>query len=170
GCFPASLIFIAGYFRREDLVPFQKNFRLFLLCLFWVVLLLFSIIETKIVHYSSLCYFPITCLGALALVSASAPMKFSRLVAFIYWSCVIILGIASVTLGLFKFLREPLLESGLINDEFALHNLMAEVHWTGYEFLIGFVFLLGAILIFFGLQRGKIQMLISGLLCNGLFI
>src|SRR5690606_5952205 len=40
GCFPASLIFIAGYFRREDLVPFQKNFRLFLLCLFWVVLLL----------------------------------------------------------------------------------------------------------------------------------
>jgi len=170
GCFPASLIFIAGYFRREDLVPFQKNFRLFLLCLFWVVLLLFSIIETKIVHYSSLCYFPITCLGALALVNTTAPIRFSRLVTFIYWTCVVVLGIASVTLGLFKFLREPLLESGLINDEFALHNLMAEVHWTGYEFLIGLVFLLGSILIFVGVQRNRSGLLMSGLLCNGLFI
>ncbi len=35
-----------------------------MLILFWVVLILFTIVKTKIVHYSSLCYFPLTFIGA----------------------------------------------------------------------------------------------------------
>ena len=38
-----------------------------MLILFWVTLLLFSIVKTKIVHYSSLCWFPLTFLAALAI-------------------------------------------------------------------------------------------------------
>ena len=33
---------------------------------FWVVLILFSIVRTKIIHYSSFCYFPLTYLAAWA--------------------------------------------------------------------------------------------------------
>jgi len=38
-----------------------------MLVLFWVVLILFSMVQSKIVHYSSLCYFPLTYLAALYL-------------------------------------------------------------------------------------------------------
>src|SRR5690606_10029199 len=67
GCFPASLIFISSYFRYSELTPFQRLNRKMLLALFWTVLIIFSVVKTKIVHYSSLCYFPLTFIAALAL-------------------------------------------------------------------------------------------------------
>src|SRR5690554_2158603 len=63
GCFPAS-IFI--WKRRSDIIPHsdQDRFTAWMWILLIVTLLLFSIVKTKIVHYSSLCYFPITYLAA----------------------------------------------------------------------------------------------------------
>jgi hypothetical protein len=45
----------------------RNDHRRWMVILFWVVLILFSIVKTKIVHYSSLCYFPLTYLAALQL-------------------------------------------------------------------------------------------------------
>jgi len=57
GCFPASIFAIKGFFIPNTSLPDpQKRLLLWMKILFWVVLILFSIVKTKIVHYSSLCY------------------------------------------------------------------------------------------------------------------
>ena len=72
GCFPASLFFLLPKFASSvdvgvDLTPEKTAFtRLQWHCLFWV-LLIFSIVQTKIIHYSSFAYLPLTALAAIRL-------------------------------------------------------------------------------------------------------
>ena len=68
GCFPTSILFILSYRNKTAITLPQSHTRLILLILFWVVLLLFSIVKTKIVHYSSLCYFPISFIATFGIL------------------------------------------------------------------------------------------------------
>lgn len=63
GCFPISIFAIPYLFKKSS----TDKFRLWMLILCWVVLLLFTIVQSKIIHYSSLAYYPLTYLGALYL-------------------------------------------------------------------------------------------------------
>ncbi len=170
GCFPSSLIFLTSYFKYRDLTPYQRNFRKILLCLFWVVLIIFSIVKTKIVHYSSICYFPLTFIAASGIVNSFADLRFVRINKFLYWITALAIGIASIGLGLFPFIKKPLLDSEIIKDEFAVQNLQANVHWSGFEILFGVLFLIGATLIYKAIERNKIRFLYAGLACNLAFI
>nr|WP_256534121.1 glycosyltransferase family 39 protein [Lewinella sp. JB7] len=61
GCFPASFFALPALFGSGRFASAtDRGMRV----LFWVTLILFSIVSTKIVHYSSLCYFPLTWLAA----------------------------------------------------------------------------------------------------------
>jgi 4-amino-4-deoxy-L-arabinose transferase-like glycosyltransferase len=146
GCFPASVLAIRAFGKSDSDTPFQKHFRRWMLILFWVVLLLFSIVKTKIVHYSSLCYFPLTFLAAHTawkLINGDITWK--------KWMTVLTLvtgGIIGLLLTSIQFVvmfRKQIIASGVIQDPFASANLMADVHWTGWEFLIGILFLAGVI-------------------------
>ena len=68
GCFPASIFAIRAFGSLFIERNYQREFRRWMLILFWVVLVLFSIVQSKIVHYSSLCYFPLTYFAALTLL------------------------------------------------------------------------------------------------------
>lgn len=59
GCFPAAaFLFQAGKQSSNSADSSkEKDFTQWMWILFWVVLILFSIVQSKIVHYSSLCYF-----------------------------------------------------------------------------------------------------------------
>ncbi|MCB0697714.1 MAG: glycosyltransferase family 39 protein, partial [Chitinophagaceae bacterium] len=63
GCFPASVFLFHKSTTNEEVQV--KDFKRWMWVLFWVVLILFSIVKTKIVHYSSMCYFPLTFIAAL---------------------------------------------------------------------------------------------------------
>ncbi|PBQ33623.1 glycosyl transferase [Sphingobacteriaceae bacterium] len=171
GCFPASLIFIASYLKCRELTPFQRQIRKIFLCLFWSVLILFSfVIKTKIVHYSSLCYFPLTFVATIGLINYFETFSFSKALKILYWFCAGLLSLAFTLIGLMKFIKEPIINSGLIADEFAVQNLQADVHWTGFEFMIGLIFLAGSYLIYKALTEHKLKLLYYGLLLNLLFI
>jgi 4-amino-4-deoxy-L-arabinose transferase-like glycosyltransferase len=170
GCFPSSLIFIASYLKYKDLTPYQKHFRKIFLCLFWVVLLLFSVVKTKIIHYSSLCYYPLTFVAAIGLVQNFETFKFRSVLKVIYWICAGLLALAFTAIGFINYLKAPILKSGIIKDEFAVQNLQADVHWTGFEFLIGLVLLAGSVLVYRALTRHKIKLLYYGMALNLIFI
>ena len=171
GCFPASIIFIATYLKYKNLTPFQKQFRKMALCLFWVVLLFFSIfVKTKIVHYSSLCYFPLTFVAAIGFTQYFHSFKFNTFLKVLYWLCAGALSLAFIAIGLMKFIKEPIIKSGWIDDEFAVQNLQAEVPWTGFEFILGLMFIAGSILIYLALSKHKIKLLYIGLILNLAFI
>jgi len=65
GVFPASLFAIAA-FRKKTIeeADNQYSLRLLMIVMIIVVLLLFSLVQSKIVHYSSLAYYPVSFLSA----------------------------------------------------------------------------------------------------------
>ena len=68
GVFPASVFALAG-FRKKLAVEEGDSFqlRLLMMVLTAVVLVLFSIVQSKIVHYSSMAYYPVSFLSAWAI-------------------------------------------------------------------------------------------------------
>jgi 4-amino-4-deoxy-L-arabinose transferase-like glycosyltransferase len=141
GCFPAS-VFLFQYSRRKHSEANEGDFTKWMWILFWVVLILFSIVKTKIVHYSSLCYFPLTYLAALQLYRLSEEhtrlKKGMKPLILIIGSLVALLIVAIPVAGINKTKLIP-----YINDPFAVGNLGANVPWSYAECLWGIVYLAG---------------------------
>lgn len=138
GCFPASL-FLFQYSRKRT-VNARSEYARWMWILFWVVLILFSIVKTKIVHYSSLCYYPLTFLAALQIYRLSEKeftvKKLVQVLLLIMGSIWGILLTAVPLVGLYKARLIP-----LIKDPFAVGNLQADVHWNYAECAFGIVYL-----------------------------
>jgi 4-amino-4-deoxy-L-arabinose transferase-like glycosyltransferase len=142
GVFPASLFALLRFRRPANQTASQLQFHGIMSILFWVVLILFSIVKTKIVHYSSLCYFPLTFLAAIAirdLLNGSLPWRKWLSVALIVFAS--IFAILVSVLPLVERFKDKIIRSGIIKDDFALANLQADVKWTGFEWLIGLLLL-----------------------------
>src|SRR6185437_13247390 len=81
GCFPISIIALPVMFGK--LVDVKKEFSRLMKILFWTVMILFSITTTKIVHYSSLTYMPLSFMAACYLdwlIVNQQKMKISLLI------------------------------------------------------------------------------------------
>ncbi|MFO7658668.1 MAG: glycosyltransferase family 39 protein [Bacteroidales bacterium] len=153
GVFPASLFAIQGFFIKKHHHSDNKDYSRWMMILFWVVLILFTIVRTKIVHYSSLCYFPLTFFAAV-LIFGIAEYRFTISKWVVY-------GMMSVGTIIFLFVAVlPFL--GICNhrvlllftkvDEFTKGILMADVGWSGFEPLVSLA-LLSGLLVFFVLQK-----------------
>jgi len=145
GCFPASIFLLKSFKKEAKDCERVKSFNKWMKILFWVVLILFSLVKTKIVHYSSLTYFPLTYLGAyvfyLLLEKKQMPIWLKTMFIFIGS----ILGLAITGLPFIDKYKTEIINSNLIKDPFAVANLQANVYWSGFEFLIGVFFILGII-------------------------
>ena len=62
--FPASPLAIKYLVRKGEEDFSIESWHFLMRVIFWVVLIVFSIVSTKIIHYSSLCWWPITYFGA----------------------------------------------------------------------------------------------------------
>jgi 4-amino-4-deoxy-L-arabinose transferase-like glycosyltransferase len=147
GVFPASIFALKGFRSNYYDDPFQKRFKFWLLILFLVVLILFSAVRTKIVHYSSLCYFPVTFFGAYAIhrIINNRTRNYNW-VHVLYAVLGILYGIAGALLPFIMMNKDRILQTGWIKDEFAAANLQADVHWSGYEALISLPLIAGVII------------------------
>ncbi len=140
GCFPAS-VFLFQYTRKRvtDNAP-SHDFTRWMWILFWVVLILFSIVKTKIVHYSSLCYFPLTFLAALQLYRLSeGPVKLKKTVRITLLTVGTLLAILISALPIVGINKTKLIP--YIDDKFAVGNLQANVSWSYAECLWGITYL-----------------------------
>ncbi len=144
GVFPASVFALKSFRRTFEETDTQKIFRQLMMILFWVVLILFTIVKTKIVHYSSLCYFPLTFLAALAVYQTEkGNFRALKIVSGLLIFVSFVLGFAVTGLQFIAANKEKIIESGIIKDDFAVANLAANPAWSGFEFLIGLILLLG---------------------------
>lgn len=142
GCFPASLFALKQLTRvtnGKDLSEIE-TFTRWNKILFWVVLILFSIVQSKIVHYSSLNYFPITFLASLSIYqfwkSHSNPTWKTNLPLLLVGMLYVVVIIALPFL-----LKDPSWLITQFKDPFAQANLQADVDWTGIEILPGLLLL-----------------------------
>jgi 4-amino-4-deoxy-L-arabinose transferase-like glycosyltransferase len=142
GVFPASLFALMRFRRPKNQTITQKQFHGVMLILFWVVLILFSIVKTKIVHYSSLCYFPLTFLAAYAVYDISnGTLKWRKWLSILLILLASVFAILVTVLPLVDNFKEKIISSGIIKDDFAVANLQADVAWTGFEWMIGVILL-----------------------------
>ena len=126
------------------------HFRLWMMILFWVTLLLFSIVKTKIVHYSSLCYLPLTCLAAISFYHLYR--RKWMLPAWNKWlqfATGLVLSLLITGITFIDQAKPYLLAPGRMKDQFARANLEAQVAWSGWEKLPGIMLMAGIILFIF---------------------
>jgi 4-amino-4-deoxy-L-arabinose transferase-like glycosyltransferase len=144
GVFPSSILALRTFWTKEEEGSKLSHIRRWMIVLFWVVLVLFSIVKTKIVHYSSMAYFPLTFMAALFVYNlAQGKVEWRK------WQTVLLLIFASLICLPFLIipfvdkLKGQVIDSNIIKDPFAVGNLQANGNWTGLEVLIPLVFLIG---------------------------
>lgn len=140
GCFPLSAFAFRGMAMRFPDAREQLVKRM-MVVLFWVVLILFTIVRTKIVHYSSLLYFPGVFLASFYLYDLVRQKKALRWDNWVVYGLgFLVFGVGSMLVGVLAANIEWL--QARATNVFAKANLAAEVAWTGWEFLPGLLFLL----------------------------
>jgi hypothetical protein len=142
-----------------------------MLILFWTVLILFTIVKTKIIHYSSLGYFPLTFIAAFLIYKQleqkeTLPKWIKILVLFVgfLWSLIV------VVIQIIAANKEEIIKMKSIKDEFALGNLQANVHWSGFEFLIGLLFFVALVFVFVSKRFTTQNQIIGSLFITLIFI
>lgn len=168
GCFPISIIAIAAW-RKNEYYTYQENlFRLVMLCLFWVVLILFSIVKTKIVHYSSLCWLPLTFLAAYSIEGFNEKIfKFKWYFNFLL--ALLGVAIASVFMVMPYILSNAALRHkvfGSIKDEFTRANFTIDAGWQMLD-MVGGVLMLAVVICFVVLMVKKQTVKAFGVLLVG---
>lgn len=138
GCFPMSILALPVLFSKkmDSGLEYIRLMRI----LFWVVMILFTVVSTKIVHYSSLAYFP---LSFLAGTYVHRLMQQRQAIArYVWW---LLLGVGALFGGVFAVVPLLAQHSALLipflHNDFAVACLQSPVAWGGYEFLIGIVYL-----------------------------
>jgi 4-amino-4-deoxy-L-arabinose transferase-like glycosyltransferase len=154
GCFPGSVLALRGFGRLAQPYRPLANFRRWMLMLFFVVLGVFMLVQTKILHYSSLAYFPLTFLAAyVAEELISGRLQWRR------WQSVMLSVLgglwAVVLIALPVVGQRPQLIKPLIADPFARMNLQADVPWSGWELLIGLLLVEVLVLTLWMLRDGR---------------
>lgn len=142
GCFPASLFLFQWSRRPTEEERKTKDFTRWMWILFWVVLVLFSVVKTKIVHYSSLCYYPITYIAAVQIArifEGRQQLKKGVQAGLIIIGSIFAIALMALPLvGLYRARVIP-----YVKDQFAALCLGADVSWHWTECLIGGIYLLG---------------------------
>lgn len=159
GCFPASAFALQALFSTHGDEGVQKDMRIWMTILLLVVLILFTLVKSKIIHYSSLAYFPLTYLAAYSLERLSngrwnVGLPIRSLLAFI-GLIYVIASFALVWLG-----QHPeKLQELASNDAFAQANFQAVVSWPWHTWLPGLLALLALIGFQYFYDRNRIRSL-----------
>jgi len=147
GVFPASVIALKSFTKKSENTEFQRLFRQWMYILFWVVIILFSIVKTKLLHYSSLAYYPLTFLAAWVWEK-----WIDRKIEIGSWQVILIFMITlfyAALAILFPLLADHhdrllLRDFGFLGP-FTRAAIQRDVHWSGYEWLIGLFLILGVV-------------------------
>ena len=157
GCFPASIFAIRAFYKMKLPEKHQQDFRKWMMILFWVVLGLFTLVSTKIVHYSSMAYFPLTFMGALTIYQIlEKKIRINNWMKFGLISISLIIGILFMIvpyIGQNIEMIKPLIEK----DVNGLAVLDANVNWTGWEATTGFVLIASLILFLVFVKHDKLK-------------
>lgn len=156
GVFPASFLAIRGLIYRKEIRKKNKTliFNRLMSATFWVVLILFTIVKSKIVHYSSMAYFPLTYYAGFAVAKCvktpgEIPASLKKIILLVG----VLLGIIISSIpyiGQHIDILRPYFEQ----DPFAQANLEASANWQLWQGLAGVV-LMGSVITWYIVQQTK---------------
>jgi 4-amino-4-deoxy-L-arabinose transferase-like glycosyltransferase len=145
GVFPASGLIFDSFRKNAYDDTTQASFKKWMIYLLCVVLVIFTVVKTKIVHYSSLCYFPITFLAAYYLnYLFDKKMKWTwrQTVPLLFIGIVLVSALS----GGLLLIQRPYLFMDYVKDDFAKACLQAPVYWSNNDLAIGIIYLVSIII------------------------
>ncbi len=155
--FPTSILALKSFRRENILDSFHRLTKIWMLILFWVVLILFSIVKTKIVHYSSLAYYPLTFLAANFVYRAwKNKQTWSKWISGLLIFVSVIFAIPVVVLPFVDKIKHVIIAKNWIHDAFTVGNLQASGHWSGFEFIPGILLPVAVIVILKRLSKEQV--------------
>jgi 4-amino-4-deoxy-L-arabinose transferase-like glycosyltransferase len=175
GCFPASALIFSAFKKNEHDDFAQMLLKRWMVYLLAVVLIVFSVVRTKIIHYSSLSYFPITFLAAYYLnYLFEGKMKWTWKQTVPLVSIALLIG--STLTGAVQLIKRTDVFINYIKDDFAVACLSAPVHWGAADIWFGILFAVtivaAVILVQFGHVRWAVYAIIvsSAIFVNSVMI
>ena len=168
GCFPISVFAIRYLLNAtaNNSSNASENFRKWMVVLFWVVMILFTIVKTNTVHYSSMTWFPVSFLAAYHVYHWSeGKIVWQKWVTATLIFIGAVMSIALIAVPIIGQNSAFLIP--YIKDPFAVGNLQAKVTWAGWEQYIGVAYLVAIIIL---IWKRQIQALfISTAICLFLY-
>lgn len=156
GCFPASIWLIGSFLpKHRNILAEEKDFSFWMKSLLWVVLILFSIVQSKIVHYSSLAYFPVSWLSAMMVYKWIEQKRVGDVFArFLFPILSIFWIIVSIALPLlFQNIDHV---KAMVRGTFERASMNAAVEWPWWTWIPAIILVL-SIAIFLWLKNKKLQ-------------
>jgi 4-amino-4-deoxy-L-arabinose transferase-like glycosyltransferase len=156
GCFPASLIAIPSFFKTNYDSRHDKDFKKWMQILFWVVTILFTIVQSRIIHYSSMAWFPLTFLAAYSVYKWNIKqMSYKKYVGVFIG---IIGGIISLLLLAVPYIGMNVKKlAPYVEDKFAQANMEADVFWSGLEGIVGMILVIAIVVGIIQLRKNNFQ-------------
>lgn len=146
GCFPVFTLSIFPLLFGQR-VSGNATFIRFMSVLFWVVLIVFSLVTTKIVHYSSMCYIPVSIIGGVWLSEYVSVIKISKILTFLvglFWTAIYF----TVSIPALKPDSISIILSKLnIKDHFVIQILQTTVDWSVLPLFLGVLILVEMIVL-----------------------
>jgi 4-amino-4-deoxy-L-arabinose transferase-like glycosyltransferase len=145
GCFPASILAIPAFFRSKYNGRYDRDFKRWMVILFWVVTVLFTIVQSRIIHYSSLAWFAVTFMGAYTIYKWERKDQAYKRYVGVFLGILgglislLILGVAVIGLNVKRL-------APYVDDTFARGNMEADVHWSGFEGAIGILMIVALVM------------------------
>lgn len=136
GCFPLVIIALRSLFFKTQ--TNESSFVQLSRILFWVVLVIFSLVTTKIVHYSSMCYLPAAIIGAHFLMHAPLFNRLQKIFLGLIGTIWIVLLSALIVLIKNPNLKNDLLSK--IDDAFAVAQLETIVEMSSFAYVLPVLF------------------------------
>jgi len=171
GVFPASIFALKGFLPSKEKSE-RADFKRLMQVLFLVVLILFTIVKTKIVHYSSMAYIPMTYLAAYVILKIVN--RNYRLYAWMKVSLAVLgtlYALLLLILSNFDWLKSRLINSDAFDDPFAEAALQANAGWTGFEILPGIILLMAVIaFLIFARKKRRMHAIVSLFLGSLIFV
>ena len=164
GCFPFSVLALPAFRRNFN---GHDDFRKWIKVLFWVVMILFTIVTTKIVHYSSMAYLPLSYLGA-SVIYHYAAKGISPVLRWIFLIMGLVVALIFTALPLLLINKDWLIST--VKDQFVLDSLQVEVPMGGWEWSLGLVYLAIVVWTFFSLKKDLIKSIWKISLGTGVFL
>jgi hypothetical protein len=157
GCFPISILAFSLFQKNSMYEKQEYDFIRLMAVLFFVVLVVFSVVKTKIIHYSSLCWLPLTFFGGLAYdgyfrnkFSIKNWQKLFLLLLALIWGLIFI---SLPLLGMHEGLRNLIISK--INDPFVIGNISVNAGWSWTEMIPVVFWIIGAAYAFYFLFKNQ---------------
>ena len=164
GAFPTSIIALKSFKKERLDDPLFSLMKKWMTILFWVVLILFSIVQTKIMHYSSLAYFPLSFLAANSVYQIKHDKQtWSRWQTILIVTISIVISILFISVPFIDKFKAFIIEKNLIHDQFTVGNLEASGGWRSFDILPGLLFFIAVIFIFTVLKKKDVLLRVQWL-------